>query len=254
MPLPGGGGARLSINKRALRARHHIAKIKMNHAKKYFLIEPDRYPRESVAGESTSRSPSELDSEIQNILNGLEPPDIKVKLYVQALKKYNDLNKRDSGIVDDGFTANRSANINSVGSGNSGINNHGDSGIQNRLTPDIENEVLDSVPLEWRYKAKRILRAIKQNPSVEIDAKGRLIYRQTIVPFSNISDLIYDVLKTSGNKETGGPPGWREFADVIAESDIKADGDLIANKKYTYKRKSKRKHKAKSRDIDWIEY
>lgn len=178
---------------------------------------------------------SGLDKEIQNTLNTNEPDDVKAKLYANTLRKYitiMDTPRTNTKPVDD----------------------------------DVESDVLESAPSQHRYKAKRLLRTIKESPEASWSPRGEFIYRQRLVPNSNIIDLINDLLR---NSTTAAPPtGWEEFSEFLKNENIAKE--LIVNKqrwKYMYKtvkdtsfvetpRPSKRKRKANKKfaDLEWEEY
>jgi len=119
---------------------------------------------------------SPLDVEIRSILDDVDKTDdIKVKLYFQALAKYKEPTPDPTGI-------------------------------------DWDKEVLDSVSVEKRHKAKNILRHIHLNPEAHILPSGEFVYQQ--IPHSNIIDLVSDIL--SKRKQIR-PDGWSEFAKSLPQ-------------------------------------
>lgn len=149
--------------------------------KKYILSEPDAHKHfiPTQVPEQPKKTPTPLDLTISRILNDDSLSEgIKAKLYVQALDRYN-----TQDFVEKKFP---------------------------------ETEVLDSVPVNVRHKAKRILREIAENPNTEIDPRGRFVYKQTPIENSNIIELVDDILRT---KRIAPPPGWREFAESLGKLD-----------------------------------
>jgi hypothetical protein len=187
----------------------------MNHAKKYVLVEPARYreitrqlssqrQRQQPQTQDSSSSYSLLDSDISEILNAKEPDDIKAKKYIYALSRYR----------------------------NSSLPSSSRGGAFNSLTEDysggsiVEADILESVPVQSRYKAKRILRILRHNNETGWNSDAEFIYRQTRIPGSNLADLIGDVLRV---KTVGDPPiGWREFAEALKTSRVPKD--LVINR------------------------
>ena len=169
----------------------------MQHAKKFVLVDPEAYSRQIKMPpvhtiEPTSAS---LDEEVRSILDSFDADDVKAKRYLMTIKKFRD----------------RSAPPAS-------------SAPSAKETID-EDDILDSVPPTTRYKAKRLLHAISQIPELKWNGRGELIYKQSVVPSSNIVELFNDILKI---KQPTRAVGWEEFADGLASSDqiIK---DLVPN-------------------------
>ena len=159
----------------------------LQHAKKMILVDPER-------SQQNRRNLSDMDKEIEKTLNDQMPDDIKAKHYFSILTKY----------VKNPTTA------------------------WSVAAPDpVEDELLQSVPLEVRYKAKRILRLLRNNSEVGWNGQGQLIYRQQVIPDSNIIDLVNDILKYRGSASA--PEGWEEFASALRSSGITKE--LVPNEK-----------------------
>ena len=130
----------------------------MEHAKKYILVDPQMY-RPSMPEKSLST----LDTEIQTILNGTLPDDQKAMLYTLTLKKFKAFDN-------------------------------------NTKVPELkisaESELAGELPPNQQYKANKLLRLIKDNPDIEWSDKGELIYKQTLVPNSHITDIFDDIFAT----------------------------------------------------------
>jgi hypothetical protein len=152
----------------------------MDHAKKYVLVDPQMY-----RPTPPEKSLSSLDHEIQNTLNSDLPDDQKAKLYSATLMKFK---------VYDNSTK------------------------PSAPKPTIESELVGSLPPAQEYKAKKLLRLIKDNPDVDWSDKGELIYKQGIIPRSHVSDLFGDAL--SAKRPLEGAIGWEEFDDVLDSSKV----------------------------------
>ena len=107
----------------------YLAAYSMDHAKKYILVDPQMY-RPSMPEKSLSG----LDHEIQATLNGDLPDDQKAKLYMITLKKYR---------AHDGSTKPAAPKI------------------------DLDSELADSLPPTEQYKAKKLMRLIRDNPDID---------------------------------------------------------------------------------------
>ena len=154
----------------------------MEHAKKYVLVDPlihqqtlaASVKQSSTHAEQTVIKLGELDNDIQTTLNSQLPDDEKAKLYMTALRKYKAYNKKPT---------------------------------QPKL--NLETELAGSLPPNQQHKAKKLLRLIKENPDIDWSDKGELIYRQTLVPKSHVSDLFVDAI--ADKKPVQGPIGWETF-------------------------------------------
>jgi hypothetical protein len=171
---------------------------------------------------------SQLDNEVRDILNGDEPDDIKAKRYAMIIKKFRVPEP-----------------------------------TRERVDKIDDAEILESVSPAIRYKAKRLIRIIKEIPELEWNERGELIHRQSTIQGSNIVELFADVLKAKRVGEDR-PDGWEEFPEGLATSkDV--GRDLIANYS-SWKVISERRHpqtpvvptgrKSRSirRRVSWEEY
>ena len=168
----------------------------MQHAKKFVLVDPEAYSRQikMPAVHTFEPTSASLDDEVRSILDSYEADDVKAKRYLMTIKKFRD----------------RSAPPAAPSAPRESID---------------EDDILESVPPASRYKAKRLLHAIRQIPDLEWNERGELVYRQSVVPQSNIVELFNDILKL---KQVNRAVGWEEFADGLASSNqiIK---DLVPN-------------------------
>ena len=146
----------------------------MEHAKKYVLVDPQVY-RPSLPEKSLSA----LDNEIQTTLNSDLPDDEKAKLYVSALKRFKAYDAKPPP-----------PKIN------------------------LETELTNSLPPNQQYKAKKLLRLIKDNPDIDWSDSGELIYKQSLIPKSHVADLFGDALAPTRPVE--GAIGWEAFDEGIA--------------------------------------
>ena len=152
----------------------------MDHAKKYVLVDPQMY-RPSLPEKSLSG----LDLEIRTILDNDLPDDQKAIMYTAALKKFKTYDN-------------------------------------NTKIPEpkhmIASELTDTLPPNLQYKVKKLWRLVKDNPDIDWSDKGELIYKQSLIPNSHVSDLFSDALASKRSLE--GPIGWEEFDDVLDSSKV----------------------------------
>ena len=150
----------------------------MQHAKKMMLVDP-RFVRPTMRDKSLSA----LDTEIASTLESDEPDDEKAKRYISTLKKFKYHEELPVPPV--------------------------------KKIDKLESSVLDSMPPNQRYKAKRMLNLLRNNPEVDFNDKGELIYRQSSIPNSDIVDLIGDATRSKSSED---PVGWQEFAQSLKVS------------------------------------
>jgi hypothetical protein len=120
----------------------------------------------------SEKSLSGLDSEIRNTLNSQLPDDEKAKLYVSALRRFKAYDTPPP-------------------------------------QPKKNLEFIDELAPNQQYKARKLMRLIKENPDIIWSDSGELIYKQTKVPKSHAADLSEDALSTKRTVE--GRIGWEAF-------------------------------------------
>jgi len=151
----------------------------MEHAKKYVLVDPAMYrPSAAAATPVIAAVSSSLDKEIQQTLDSQLPDDEKAKLYVSTLRRYKAYNQKPA---------------------------------PPKL--NLETELSGSLPPSQQHKAKKLLRILKENPDIDWTDKGELIYKQSVVPKSHVTDLFADAL--SAKRSIDGPIGWETFDEGL---------------------------------------
>lgn len=177
----------------------------LQHSKKMLLVDPERQPGllASLQSHQQQQPPlqqhilmpqqplriTDMDREISETLNKQMPEDIKAKLYHSILGKYMSHKQLSTDVV--------------------------------RKSPRLdEEEILESLPPNVRYKGRRLLSHIRNNPDVEWNDKGELIYHQSVIKKSNIIDLIGELLKSNSSKTEPLLSGWEEFTSILRASDI----------------------------------
>src|SRR5437867_5708561 len=74
------------------------------------------------------------------------------------------------------------------------------------------------MPTTQQYKAKKLLRLIKDNPDIDWSDTGELIYKQSLIPKSHAADLFGDVF--TSKRPADGPIGWEAFDEGLVSSRV----------------------------------
>ncbi|GFU95302.1 uncharacterized protein TNCV_4309011 [Trichonephila clavipes] len=95
---------------------------------------------------------------------------------------------------------------------------------------NIENEILNQMPLKRRYQAEKIMELFQQNSaSLSWTNEKELMIKNKILPNTNIVDLVAFLLKDRKTE----PNGLRNFIDILKESDFPSQ--LIKNRYFKFK-------------------
>jgi hypothetical protein len=92
--------------------------------------------------------------------------------------------------------------------------------------PALEYDILESVPLAMRKRAKILLDRVKHK--ISWDERGQLIVGGRVVPGSHILDLVNDALRQ--RKRTAVPYGRSEFAQELQQ--IGVPHEIVQNPAY----------------------
>ena len=185
----------------------------MDYAKKMALVDPRML--ESVPSQPLSTNPignimRRLDEEMRSILDRGDLSDReKVVLYNQVLMRYNLFSNKSSQqpvrVTIDKAPVKEDEEVK-----------------ETRAEPGVENEIIDSVPKSLKPKARRLLDKIKG--TVSWNDRGEMVYKNVLVPGSNIVDLVNDALR---KRKSFQPVGWKTFARGL--KDVNAPMDLVGN-------------------------
>ena len=91
---------------------------------------------------------------------------------------------------------------------------------------NIQDRILESVPLSYRRKAEQLLSWLEKNSKITWDEEGRVKVYGKPIANSNIVDLINNTVR--GRKKSE-PSGWQTFAQNLKESNVPRD--YVGNKK-----------------------
>lgn len=87
-------------------------------------------------------------------------------------------------------------------------------------SPDVEGDILRTVPKNLRQKAEAIMERIKRHPDMSWNERGEFVDRGRVLSGSNVVDLINDVLR---HRKTFSPHGWQDFARALRQTNIPQD-------------------------------
>ena len=162
----------------------------------------------------------DLDDEMRNILERTDM-DVreKVAFYNQVLGRYNDLDdRRRQEPLRVAIT--KTAGVEKEAA----LDKADDEATTSPKRVPLESEIIDSVPKIMRKKARRLLDKIRTGSGVEWNDRGQLLINNTVVPGSNIVDLVNDVLRKRRYFE---PVGWQPFVRGLREMNVPMD--LVGN-------------------------
>ena len=176
----------------------------MAHMRKMALVDPRLL--------ETLRTPiqppidTNLDSEMTSILDktGIDLSE-KVRLYNQALLRYNDMAK---------MSATKPTPVVVV---------------KEKETPpttDIMGEVETTLPKALQEKGRQLVSRLK---TTQWNDRGELLHEGVVVPGSNVVDLVHDLLR---KRKTSEPIGWQQFVQQTYPwnwSEILLGGDTYSN-------------------------
>ena len=164
--------------------------LNVEHTKKLMLVDLKLF-RQSMREKTLSN----LDVEIEKTLSSEISDQEKAYKYIEALRKYKyyDAPATDEKIVE---------------------------------KSNSESNILESISVQQRHKAKRLLDHLKRDVNFKIKDDGEIIYKQQTLNNSQIGDLLNEVLKKKSTLADA-PIGWREFSDSLKE--LAVPKDLIEN-------------------------
>ena len=150
----------------------------------------------------------DLDADMTSILDrtDIEVSD-KVRLYNQALLRYNDMTKT---------RANKPTRF--VVVGEEKVVNGEDVEEEN----DCATGIIATMPKSLHMKARVLTARLKK--TVDWNDRGELLHEGVAIPGSNITDLVHDLVR---RRKTFDPIGWRQLASQLRSSNIPME--LVGN-------------------------
>jgi hypothetical protein len=159
----------------------------------------------------------DVDAEMKRTLNDTEgfAEDEKASHYAQLLRRYKTFNEKSSRQLP--ISVQVVPNADTL---------QQDTSASPSAT-SVEREIIESVPKLMSHKAALLLQRLKNNPEIEWDESGQIIYKDVKIKHTNVVDLINDVLRQ--RKTVPSPPGWQIFAQALARDNVPYE--LVGNVK-----------------------
>ena len=129
-----------------------------------------------------------LDQELKKVLEGNEPADVKAKHYAQVLHTYSNI--RDKEV-------------------------HRGNPFPPPSRP--QKDVLAGLAQTYINKGKMLMDHLSQVPDLKWNDKNEIIYRDAVIPGSNIIDLVHSFAKP---KTKYAPSGWKEFSKILTDTNV----------------------------------
>ena len=173
----------------------------MAHVRKMALVDPRLLDKlHTSTNPPVDMTLRDLDAEMTNILDKTDV-DVseKVRLYNQALLRYNDMTK---------LAAAKPTPVIVVKE-------------QNPDAPDVMAEVVTTLPKGLQEKGRQLVSRLK---TIKWNDRGELLHEGMVVPGSIMVDLVHDLLR---NRKTSEPAGWQQFASQMHAANIPME--LVVN-------------------------
>ncbi|GFX41234.1 uncharacterized transposon-derived protein F54H12.3 [Trichonephila clavipes] len=165
---------------------------------------------------------SELDQRMKFILHNKDlTEEEKTILYLQVLQKYTHFsneNRRESEPVPNAASLSENQETESL------KENLKESVVKTEKEV-FEDEIFRIVPARYKEKAKNIFQFLKLQESFSWNSDGEIIYKNTVIPGSNIAFLVNDFLRNRKSAPEG------RYVFLIALNDVNLPKNLDVNKK-----------------------
>ena len=207
--------------------QQHTNVVTMLHVRKMALVDPRllKSLRENPTPlpDAIDTALRDLDAEMTSILDGSDADESeKVRLYNQALLRFNDLTKvraaKPIPVVVEVKKKEAAATTASV------------------VEPA---DIVGTLPKTLQMKGRQLLSAVTWNE------RGELIHKGVAIRGSNAVDLVHDLLR---NRKTPDPVGWQQFANQMRAANIPME--LVGNvtrRLYLQKKRGKRTPQKRTR-------
>ncbi|GFS97181.1 uncharacterized protein TNCV_1281601 [Trichonephila clavipes] len=188
--------------------------LRVRTAKKFVLV-----PEERV---QVTEHLSELDQRMKNILHNKDlTEEEKTILYLRVLQKYTHFsneNRRESEPVPNEASLSENQETES-------LKENLKESVVNTEKEVFEDEIFRIVPARYKEKAKNIFQFLKLQESFSWNSDGEIIYKNTVIPRSNIAFLVNDFLRNRKSAPEG------RYVFLRALNDVNLPKNLDVNKK-----------------------
>ena len=91
--------------------------------------------------------------------------------------------------------------------------------------------ILSSVPRTYRVEGRKLVELRKRTPQISWSPTGEVSIRGKIIPNSNISELVNDILR---HRQRASPPtGWQSFIEALVKDIIPEISLVIYKENHT---------------------
>ena len=208
--------------------------VTMLHVRKMALVDPRllKSLRENPTPlpDAIDTALRDLDAEMTSILDGSDADESeKVRLYNQALLRYNDMTKaRAAKPIPVVVEVKKEAAATTMPTTASVVE---------------PADIVGTLPKTLQMKGRQLLSAVTWNE------RGELIHKGVAIRGSNAVDLVHDLLR---NRKTPDPVGWQQFANQMRAANIPME--LVGNvtrRLYLQKKRGKRTPQKRTPETEW---
>ena len=221
---------RIGDNRVLNKQQQHTNVVTMLHVRKMALVDPRllKSLRENPTPlpDAIDTALRDLDAEMTSILDGSDADESeKVRLYNQALLRYNDMTKACAAkpipvVVSVKKEAAAATTMPTIPT------------LPTTVVAVEPTDIVGTLPKTLQMKGRQLLSAVTWNE------RGELMHKGVAIPGSNAVDLIHDLLR---NRKTPDPVGWQQFANQMRAANIPME--LVGNvtrRLYLQKKRGKR--------------
>ena len=199
--------------------QQHTNVVTMLHVRKMALVDPRLLKSlRAPLPDAIDTALRDLDAEMTSILDGSDADESeKVRLYNQALLRYNDMTK-----------ARAAKPIPVV------VEVKKEAAATTALVVE-PTDIVGTLPKTLQMKGRQLLSRLS---AVTWNERGELIHKGVAIRGSNAVDLVHDLLR---NRKTPDPVGWQQFANQMRAANIPME--LVGNvtrRLYLQKKRGKR--------------
>ena len=225
---------RIGDNRVLNKQQQHTNVVTMLHVRKMALVDPRLLKsfRENPTPlpDAIDTALRDLDAEMTSILDGSDADESeKVRLYNQALLRYNDMTKaRAAKPIPVVVEVKKEAAATTMPTTASVVE---------------PADIVGTLPKTLQMKGRQLLSAVTWNE------RGELIHKGVAIRGSNAVDLVHDLLR---NRKTPDPVGWQQFANQMRAANIPME--LVGNvtrRLYLQKKRGKRTPQKRTPETEW---
>ena len=213
--------------------QQHTNVVTMLHVRKMALVDPRLLKSlRAPLPDAIDTTLRDLDAEMTSILDGSDADESeKVRLYNQALLRYNDMTKARAAkpipvVVE--------------------VKKEAAATMPTTALVVEPADIVGTLPKTLQMKGRQLLSAVTWNE------RGELIHKGVAIRGSNAVDLVHDLLR---NRKTPDPVGWQQFANQMRAANIPME--LVGNvtrRLYLQKKRGKRTQQKRTPETQMSEW